>query len=578
MAVQKKRFITDAQIKELKTLTSALQTRREFAQSLGYQFNGQRSLYDVLGYKTELTFSDYQAAYDRGDIAKRIVDAAPISTWRRRPVISNDDDPKNFTPFETAWAQLTQKRRVFHYLERTDRLAGIGEYGALLIGTSDVRKPEDMARPMAKLKGPESVLYLTPCTQESAEILSLNEDPSSERFGLPERYTVLTANENNITKSNKIEVHWSRVIHVAEELRENDIYGTPRLRAVMNRLNDVDKIAGGSAEIFWQAAKRIMVLQAKEGYSAVDEDDSLTTMMDEMIHGLRRVIDIQGYEVKTLDPTDVKPDEAFRVSLALISSATGIPQRILLGSEQGKMASTQDEVNWNGRIADRQLNFAEPVILRAFIDRLVLAGALPRPELDYAVTWPSLFELSDKEKAQIGLLKARSLAQYIGKAGENLGVMQQVVPVEEFRSEFMNLRSLKVENTESKSGGQFDNPKVPVKPKKPKKNDDGEWTDAESESEAIVLHAREMLQRSPVKAQDITLHINMPEPKVNVLVESKPPDIVIHPPAITVNQPDITVTQPDIVVNVAAQEKRTVRFERDEDGFITRQIVEDIKE
>jgi hypothetical protein len=300
-----------------------------------------------------------------------------------------------------------------------------------------------------------------------------------------------------------------------------------------------------------------MVLQAKEGYSAVDEDDSLTTMMDEMIHGLRRVIDIQGYEVKTLDPTDVKPDEAFRVSLALISSATGIPQRILLGSEQGKMASTQDEVNWNGRIADRQLNFAEPVILRAFIDRLVLSGALPRPELDYTVTWPSLFELSDKEKAQIGLLKARSLAQYIGKAGENLGVMQQVVPVEEFRSEFMNLRSLKVENTESKSGGQFDNPKVPTKPKekKPKKND--ESVDYEN-SEAIILHAHEMM-RTP-QPQEITLHINMPE--------SKPPDIVIH-------QPAITLTQPEIVVNVAAPEKKTVRFERDVEGFITRQIVED---
>ena len=335
----------------------------------------------------------------------------------------------------------------------------------LLIVTSDVRKPDDMKRPMAKLKGPDSILYLNPYRQDSAEIATTDSDTSSERFGLPATYTIDTANENNITRNSKIEVHWSRVIHIAEGLQENDIYGTPRLKAVYNRLDDVNKVAGGSAEVFWQAAKRILVLEAKEGVSAVDDDDSLTEMMDELVHGLRRVIDLEGYETKTLDTADVHPDEAFRVSLALISSATGIPQRILLGSEQGKMASTQDEVNWNGRIADRQINFAEPVILRAFIDRLVRVGALPQPESDYTITWPSLFETSDKEKAQIGLLKARTVKQFVGKAGEDLEFTTSIIPVEEIRSEFLNLRSLKIEMAATKGGGQVDNPKekLPVK-------------------------------------------------------------------------------------------------------------------
>lgn len=456
------------QRKEFITLASAMLARSKFAQSLGYQFNGQRSLYDVLGYKTDLTFNDYQAAYERGDIAQRIVEAAPISTWRRRPVVSSDGDPEKFTPFETAWAQLAQKRRVFHYLERADKLAGIGEYSVLLIGTTDVRKADDMARPIAKLKGPDNVIYLAPFTQASAEVLTTDSDPRSERFGLPATYSIEVASEQSVTKSNKIEVHWTRVIHIAEGLFENDIYGTPRLKSVYNRLDDVNKIAGGSAEIFWQAAKRVMVLQAKEGYSAVDNDDALTEMMDELVHGLRRVIDLQGYEAKVLETSDVRPREAFDVAVALISSATGIPQRILFGSEQGKMASTQDEVNWNGKIADRQINFAEQVILRPFIDRLILVGALPRPEGEYTITWPSLFEQSDKEKAQTGLLKARSLAQYTGKGGENLEAMQLIVPVEEFRSEFMNLRSIKVENAAAKDGGQVDNPKV-VAPKPPEK-------------------------------------------------------------------------------------------------------------
>ena len=456
----KKGTLTNHQRTQFINMVSGLLSRRELAQKLGNQFNGQRDLYEVLGYVKEPTFLDYQMAYDREDIAARIIDAKPESTWRRRPIVSNDSDPDNFTEFETAWVSLAQKRRVFHYFERADRLAGIGEYGVLLIGTDDVRKPEDMARPMARLrKGTDSVLYLAPFTQDSAEIETVDENPASERFGLPNLYQIdVAGTDTGITRMSKLQVHWSRIIHIAEGLRENDYIGTPRLRAVLNRLYDVAKIAGGSAEIFWQAAKRIMILEAKEGFTAVDTDDKLTEMMDEIIHGLRRAIDLQGYEVKTLENSDVKPDEAFRVSLALISSATGIPQRILLGSEQGKMASTQGEVNWNGRIADRQINFAEPVILRAFIDRLIMVNALPKPEQQYTVAWPSLFELSDKEKAQIGLLKARAVKAFTGRAGEDLDINQQIISIDEFRGDFLNLRSRKIENVKIDDAGQVDNP------------------------------------------------------------------------------------------------------------------------
>ncbi len=477
-----KRSLTNLQMqKKLMTMVTSAISRAGIAQGRwGTSFEGARDMYAVLGYNRDPDFDDYLQAYDRGDIAARIIDAKPESTWRRTPAISNDSNPNTFTEFETSWAQLAKQRKVFHYLERVDRLSGIGNYGCLLIGTDDVRKQNDMARPMAKLKkGPASILYLVPLTEASAEIATFDTDPGSERFGLPETYNVaLTGLETSsvtlvpttiTAQQGKFIVHWSRIIHVAEGLRENDVYGTPRLKAVFNRLYDVDKVAGGSAEIFWQAAKRIMVLQAKDGFNGVDDNDAMTAMMDELIHGIRRVIDVQGYEVKTLDPSEVRPDEAFRVSLALISGVTGIPQRILIGSEQGKMASSQDETNWNGRIADRQINFAEPTILRPFIDRLVKAGALPQPGNEYTVTWQSLFELSDKEKAQIGLLKARAISQFTGKAGESYEVNQTVVPLAEFRGEILNLRSVKVENVTGDGGGQTDaiipNPTPPpVKP------------------------------------------------------------------------------------------------------------------
>ncbi len=464
--------------KKLVGLLSSLLTRRELSQRLGgTAFRGQRDYYETLGYTRVPTFADYQAAYDRDDIAARIVDCKPESTWRRRPVISNASDPKTFTEFEQQWSKLEKQRRVLHYLERADKLAGIGEYGMLLLGTDDVRNAEDLAKPMAKLRhGINSVIYLAPFTQRSAEVSQVEDDPSNPRFGLPSVYQVSVTGTNLISgdftgggasglRNERLPIHWSRVIHIAEGLQENDYVGTPRLRPILNRLQDVTKVAGGSAEIFWQAAKRIMILQAKDGFSGVDNDDALTVMMDELIHGLRRVIDVQGYDVKTLEQSEVKPRETFDIIIALIASATGIPQRILLGSEIGKLASDVDETNWNGRIADRQLNFAEPVILRPFIDRLVSARALPDPG-GYLVTWPSLFELSDKERAQVALLKSRALRQYLGAAPpkdatleEVFAQTQEVIPINEFRGEILGMRSPKIETDaaiESTQGGNPD--------------------------------------------------------------------------------------------------------------------------
>ena len=42
------------------------------------------------------------------------------------------------------------------------------------------------------------------------------------------------------------------------------------------------------------------------------------------------------------------------------------------------------------QIQERHEQFAEPSILRPFIDRLIWLGALPAP-VGYEVEWPSLF-------------------------------------------------------------------------------------------------------------------------------------------------------------------------------------------
>jgi hypothetical protein len=70
---------------------------------------------------------------------------------------------------------------------------------------------------------------------------------------------------------------------------------------------------------------------------------------------------------------------------------------------------------WAGTIASRQTNYAEPEILRPFIDRLIWYGVLPMPVNGYDVgilddsgvrRWPPLLEMSELEQAEIMQKKA----------------------------------------------------------------------------------------------------------------------------------------------------------------------------
>jgi hypothetical protein len=137
-------------------------------------------------------------------------------------------------------------------------------------------------------------------------------------------------------------------------------------------------------------------------------------------------------DLKSLDSEIADPSGHFEVLMSLLSGTTNIPKRILLGSERGELASSQDETNWNAYIKERQERYAEPKILRPLMDKLIALGALPTPNDPYKVEWPDLFELDDKDRADIALKKAQAI-----KAYAPFGETSRVVPVSEFREKVL---------------------------------------------------------------------------------------------------------------------------------------------
>lgn len=410
----------------LHTLSTALLGRAAAAAKLGKSYGTDRDLYAVMGYVRNPKYSDYYARFDRQDIASRIVEAPPDKTWRKKPVLTENIDADQSTPLELAWQQLTRNNKVFHYLLRADKISGIGQFGILFLGFDDT---EDISKPVIKAN---NLIYMMPFSEDSVGINTWVQDSKDERFGLPESYTIQFSRAGSGIGSKS--VHHSRVLHIAEGRLENEVFGIPRLKKILNRLQDVELIAAGSSEMFWRGAFPGYGFKLDSG-SSMSPDDlaKLKDEIDEYMHGLKRYIRLRGLSVESLAMQVADPSKHYDMLMSLIAGATGMPKRILTGSERGELASSQDKTNWDVRIEERRIDYAEPLILRPFSDKLIDAGVLPpvvNVEEGYTFDWPDMFAPNDKEQADIARIRAEAIAKYVSAPGADLLVPAKVFLIE----------------------------------------------------------------------------------------------------------------------------------------------------
>ena len=419
----------------LLSIFSAITSRSELSARLGTTFGGLRNVHETLGYKVSLTFRDYKARVLRQHIAHRLIEVFPKATWAAMPKIEADDSPEQETPFEQGWESLVKRLRLLEVFERVDRLQSLGEFAVLLIG---LKNQGNLALPASLVRQPEDILYCTPYSQEWATIQQLVTATDSPDFGRPLTYTINLGRSTVAARAASATVHASRVIHIAEDLLDDEVYAIPRLMPIYDLLDDLLKVIGGSAEMFWQDAKRRIVFSLRDDWKLQPEDEkALSDEIDEFMHQLKSFIRVQGMDVQTLTGQTQSPRDHVDVFLDMISATLGVPKRILLGSEVGDLASTQDKTTWAEQVANRQRRFAEPQILRAVIDRCLTLGALPDPGQPYQVTWPALLSLSEAERSVVAQAWASAITQYTGA-----GFAASLVPHEEFRERYLQLPSV----------------------------------------------------------------------------------------------------------------------------------------
>jgi phage-related protein (TIGR01555 family) len=382
------------------------------ARSMGKTFGGLRDLWPTLGYRDSPDVETYLSFYARGDVASQIVDLPPDTCWRFPPELRLEDDADRGEgkTFLDEVDELDDRIGLWAKMAQIDRLSGIGRYGLLLIGARGQGEGETLREPLEGLTSLKDVMFLKAFHEGLTDIASWVTDEMDPRFGLPETYNVdfNTGSDRGGTGSSRSSVvHWSRVIHVAENLVDDETFGIPRLERVINKLDDLNKLIGSAAEIFWVAVAGVLHADIDPDVD-VDEEDQEQFEADliEAMQGIRRVVQTRGVELNRIAQSGtVDPGPTYEAIVQLISATARIPERVLFGSERGELASSQDQQQWHATIVARQNNHVEPVIVRAFFNRLAMLGVkIP----DYEVFWAPLDSPSEKQLAEIAKLKAET--------------------------------------------------------------------------------------------------------------------------------------------------------------------------
>lgn len=408
-----------------KLVANLVTERRELLR----QFNdrGTRDIEAECGYPTSITVDEYWNMFRRKGVGKRVTNIYARECWKAAPDIYEQEDVDK-TPFELGWKSLVREQRILSYLQRVDELAGVGRFGLLILGFGDGRtldKPapglDETGKPTKPATGTK-LLYLKPVAENKVRLQASNiqKDQRNPRYGLPVTYKVRLGDETN--PDAETTVHWTRVIHVAHERTDSEVYGTPSMEDVWDYLLDLKKIGGSSAEMFYKGGFPGLATKALPGIEGMDTA-AAKKQLEDYQEGLQRIIALFGVEVQSLAANIADPTAHAMLQLQLICIAKGVPMRVFMGSERGELASSQDAKAWNERLADRRDNYLSPFVIRPLVDRLVHVGVLepPKPDetnpelLGYEVEWPDPNALSKMEQADLGAKLTEAMGNYVQK-------------------------------------------------------------------------------------------------------------------------------------------------------------------
>jgi hypothetical protein len=417
-------------------------------------------------YPETISIEDYKRMYDREGIGTRVVNVLPQDSWALDPEIYETENSDE-TEFEKKWKELVETKFIFHYLQRADEQSGIGRFGILLLGLSD---GQDLSQEVTPKDGME-LLYLKPFDESVVQIKNRESSTDNPRYGYPTIYSIdFETSTGAGSVSQKKEVHWTRIIHLADNRGVSEVFGAPRMKPVYNRLLDIRKVVSGSGEMFWRGAYPGHAFEVDPERKTALTDTEKTSIRDEFkaySEGLQRYIAVSGMKVKSLPPQVEDPTGHLEAQLKFIALTLGIPYRVFIGTEEAKLASSQDIKTYNKRLSKRRDKYISPMILKPFVDRLIMVKVLP--EKPYFINWPDLDAPTEEGQAEIAKTKTDAFKTYVQ------GDVSALIPPKEYLTIIMKMDEKEAEAIiKASEAWERENPPEPEPTTQPNEDEDND--------------------------------------------------------------------------------------------------------
>lgn len=312
---------------------------------------------------------------------------------------------------------------------------------AIYIGTGDT-DPSKPFRPESVKSG--GIRFLNVMTRRKLQAGEIDNDPESEWYGRPAWFTLQSTN------AQPLRIHPSRlVIFTGEQLPDEDIaatvnqgWGDSVLVSTLDAIKNADGTAGNVASLIFEA--KVDVIRVPDMMASLADEGYKTRLMERFqlaatAKGINQMLLLDKEEEHTQKTASFQtlPDVMDKF-LQIVAGAADIPLTRLLGTSPGGLNSTgeSDLRNYYDRIAASQSLEMTPAMQR--LDEALIRSALGSrpPEVHYI--WSSLWQISDKERADIGKIDAETISKLnetglfpqeaLAKAGANMLVEHSIMP------------------------------------------------------------------------------------------------------------------------------------------------------
>lgn len=447
-------------------IQNATTLRRE---SMVSSLDRRRSIADECGFPDSsiLNPHDMRELYDRDALAARVVEIWPRECWKVYPDVYETEDNTVNTPFEIAWKNLGQSlvsepgynkqdksNGIFDYLMRADIQCGIGRYGGILLGLSDISTTVSFSDPVS-IKSVErdsvgsqvanagslKLNFIRVFDESQCQIIAREVNQSSPRFGHPTQYQITFDSADEITgigmgnTTTVQNVHWTRVVHVVDNIQSNEIVGHYRIRPVLNDILTAQKPRWGSGEVYWKNAQQKLSFETHPqlGGDVMINRTKMQSEIEKAMNGLQQWWVLTGMSAKPIAPTSIDPKPYVDISIQSICVKIEVPVPVFIGYEVGELAGSMNVEDWNSKVMGRRQGHCTSRIIEPFINRLINIGVLPIPAQGYIVKWPNIVSQSPLEKAQIAQIKINSLGDYLAKG------LESKIPFKDIVTRFLDM-------------------------------------------------------------------------------------------------------------------------------------------